>query len=64
MKNKLYILIAVFSFINALPLQVGDIVNTRSSTKNLRSYISVKKTTNYKKGIKEFVQWYKSYAKK
>ena len=50
--------------INYLPLQVGDIVNTRSSTKNLRSYISVKKTTNYKKGIKEFVQWYKSYAKK
>ena len=26
MKNKLYILIAVFSFINALPLQVGDVV--------------------------------------
>ena len=50
--------------INYLPLQRGDIVNTRSSTKNLRSYISVKNTTNYKKGIKEFINWYKNYATK
>ncbi|MDB9765557.1 NAD-dependent epimerase/dehydratase family protein [Candidatus Pelagibacter sp.] len=50
--------------INYLPLQRGDIVNTRSSTKNLRNYVSVKKTTNYKKGIKEFVEWYKNYATK
>ena len=50
--------------INYLPLQRGDIVNTRSSTKNLRSYISVKNTINYKKGIKEFINWYKNYATK
>ncbi len=50
--------------INYLPLQRGDIVNTRSSTKKLRAYIFVKKTTNYKKGIKEFVKWFKTYAKK
>ena len=50
--------------INYLPLQRGDIVNTRSSTKNLRTYVSVKKTTNYKKGIREFVKWYKTYARK
>ena len=49
--------------INFLPLQKGDVVNTSSETKNLRRYIKVKKTTNYKLGIKKFVEWYKMYHK-
>ena len=49
--------------INFLPLQKGDVVNTSSETKNLRRYIKVKKSTNYKQGIKKFVEWYKMYHK-
>jgi UDP-glucuronate 4-epimerase len=49
--------------INFLPIQKGDVVNTSSETKNLREYIKIKKTTDYKLGIKKFVQWFKIYHK-
>ena len=47
--------------INFLPLQKGDVINTSSSTKNLNKYIKIKKTTDYKLGVKKFVEWYKTY---
>jgi UDP-glucuronate 4-epimerase len=49
--------------INFLPLQKGDVVNTSSDTKNLRKYIKIKETIDYKLGIKKFVQWFKIYHK-
>jgi len=51
------------SKINFLPLQNGDVINTSSVTRNLRKYIKFKKTTDYKLGIKKFVEWYKIYHK-
>ncbi len=49
--------------INFLPIQKGDVVNTSSETKNLREYIKIQKTTDYKLGVKKFVQWFKIYHK-
>ena len=49
--------------INFLPLQNGDVINTSSETKNLKKYIKLKKTADYKLGIKKFVEWYKKYHK-
>jgi UDP-glucuronate 4-epimerase len=49
--------------INFLPLQKGDVVNTSSDTKNLKKYIKIKETIDYKLGIKKFVQWFKIYHK-
>lgn len=49
--------------IRFLPLQDGDVVDTRSSTLNLKKYVKVKSTTNIKIGIKTFISWYKSYYK-
>jgi UDP-glucuronate 4-epimerase len=49
--------------INFLPLQKGDVINSRSKTNNLNKYINCKKTTDYKLGIKRFIEWYKIYHK-
>ena len=51
--------------INYLPLQKGDIEDTLSSTQLLNSAIKVKKSsTDYKQGIKIFIQWYLGYYSK
>lgn len=47
-----------------LPLQKGDIPNTNSNSKKLYKKINFKPNTNYKIGIKKFIEWYKSYYKK
>ena len=49
--------------IRYLPLQKGDVINTRSSTKNLSKYIKIKKTIDYKEGVKNFIKWYRNYHK-
>jgi UDP-glucuronate 4-epimerase len=49
--------------INFLPLQNGDVINTSSETNNLKKYIKLKKTVDYRLGIKKFVEWYKKYHK-
>ena len=43
------------------PLQAGDVISTSSSTKNLKKYIKVSKTTDYKNGVKKFITWFKLY---
>lgn len=49
------------ALVNYLPLQTGDVINSNSSTHNLKQYIKVKETTDYKIGIKKFIDWFKSY---
>ena len=49
--------------IKFLPLQQGDVADTSCDTKKIKSYINFVPKTNYKIGIKNFVDWYKSYYK-
>ena len=50
--------------INYLPLQKGDVFQTSCNTKKIKSYIKFVPKTNYKTGIKKFIQWYLSYYNK
>lgn len=47
-----------------LPLQKGDIPNTNSNSNNLYKKIHFKPKTNFKVGIKKFVDWYENYYEK
>jgi len=49
---------------NKLPLQKGDILETFSSTKKLKKDYHYSPSTKIEDGIKEFVNWFKSYYKK
>ena len=46
-----------------LPLQEGDVPKTFSDSKILNECIQFKPNTPIKKGINEFVKWYKNYYK-
>jgi UDP-glucuronate 4-epimerase len=48
---------------NYMPMQKGDVIQTLSDTKLLRSITGYNPKTNYKKGIKEFIKWYKFFYK-
>ena len=50
--------------INYLPLQQGDIFKTQADTKKLRNHFNYKSKTDYKKGIKKFVDWHNNYFRK
>ena len=47
--------------INFMPLQMGDVVETFANNELLKDLTSYAPQTNYKEGIKKFVDWYKSY---
>ena len=49
---------------NLLPLQLGDIYETKSSIENLKKIIKLKKFTSVKRGVKLFIDWYKNYHNK
>ncbi|MBD1137395.1 GDP-mannose 4,6-dehydratase [Pelagibacterales bacterium SAG-MED43] len=46
-----------------LPLQKGDVKETLSNINLLKSLTKYNPKTNYKKGIGEFITWYKDYYK-
>ena len=50
--------------IKFLPLQQGDVLRTSCNIKKIKNYIKFVPQTNYKVGIKKFVEWYRSYYKK
>ena len=50
--------------INFLPLQPGDVLKTQAGTKKLRNHFNYKSKTDYKKGIKKFVDWHNGYYQK
>ena len=47
-----------------LPIQLGDVPATSSVCSSLEEYIKYRPTTTIKKGVKEFVNWYKEYYDK
>ena len=46
---------------NLLPLQSGDVPATMANTKLLFELTGFSSKTNYKKGVGEFIKWYKNY---
>ena len=48
---------------NYMPLQKGDVKLTLSNTSLLRKITSYKAETNYKLGIKKFLDWYQDFYK-
>ena len=48
---------------NYLPLQKGDVKKTLSNINLLKTLTKYNPKTNYKKGIGEFIKWYKEYYK-
>ena len=46
-----------------MPLQKGDVKQTVSNTNLLKKITGYRPNTNYKLGIKNFVNWYKNYYK-
>ena len=48
---------------NYMPLQKGDVKLTLSNTSLLKKITGYKAETNYKLGIKKFLNWYKDYYK-
>ena len=46
-----------------LPMQLGDVEATASDVSLLKEYIGFSPDTSIKKGISEFVKWYKGYYK-
>ena len=46
-----------------LPLQQGDVPATYSSPDLLNEWINFKPNTSVKKGISEFIKWYKDFYK-
>jgi UDP-glucuronate 4-epimerase len=46
---------------NYMPLQKGDVTETLSNIDLIKSLAGYNPQTNYKKGIKEFIKWYKNY---
>ncbi len=49
---------------NFLPMQPGDVKQTLADTSLLEDWIGYKPSTSIKEGVKEFVNWYKSFYKK
>ena len=49
--------------ISFMPLQLGDIYETKADTTSLKKVIKKKKFTSIKIGIKKFIDWYKNYYK-
>jgi len=45
------------------PMQAGDVKVTASNNDSLREWINFKPNTSIKKGISEFIAWYKDYYK-
>ena len=46
---------------NFMPLQKGDVTQTLSNTNLLKQITGYNPKTNYKEGIKKFINWYLKY---
>lgn len=46
---------------NMMPIQAGDVLETSADTKALYDVIGFKPETSVKKGVANFVEWYKEY---
>ena len=59
--NQIEILLKTKAKKNFLPLQKGDIFDTKSSVQKLKKFISYKPKIDFNKGVKKFIEWYKKY---
>ena len=48
---------------NYMPMQSGDVKVTEANSKRLEDFINFKPNTSIKKGIKEFINWYRKFYK-
>ena len=46
---------------NLMPMQLGDVPSTHADVTQLLRLTGNKPTTPYKEGVREFVDWYRSY---
>ena len=49
--------------INFMPLQPGDVPDTFANVDNLVNNFNYKPSTSVEQGVKNFIEWYKSYFK-
>jgi len=49
---------------NYMPMQKGDVFMTLANTKLLKKLTGIIPKTNYKEGVRKFVEWYLDYYKK
>ena len=49
---------------NYLPMQKGDVFMTLANTKLLKKITGIIPKTNYKEGVRKFIEWYLDYYKK
>ena len=49
---------------NYMPMQKGDVAMTLANTDLLKKLTSIKPKTNYKEGVRKFIEWYLRYHKK
>jgi len=49
---------------NYMPMQKGDVAMTLANTDLLKKLTSIKPKTNYKEGVRKFIEWYLGYYKK
>ena len=49
---------------NYMPMQKGDVSMTLANTDLLKKLTSIKPKTNYKEGVRKFIEWYLRYHKK
>ena len=46
-----------------MPLQPGDVPDTFANVDNLVNNFNYKPSTSVEQGVKNFIEWYKSYFK-
>jgi UDP-glucuronate 4-epimerase len=61
--NTIEDILGIKSIKNFLPMQPGDVKKTWASTKKINQEYGYVSKTDIKKGIGEFISWYKSYYK-
>ena len=49
--------------ISYVKMQPGDVLKTHSDIKNLKLLLNYKPKTDYKKGLENFLKWYKDYKR-
>ena len=49
---------------NYMPMQKGDVFMTLANTKLLKKITGIIPNTNYKEGVRKFIEWYLDYYKK
>ena len=52
------------AILNLLPMQKGEMIETKANISKIRNYIDYSSTTGIDKGVEKFTSWYLNYHKK